>query len=177
MTNKFLLLFFITLFSFSACQSVSSAEKEIREQAKQKLTSNTPAPDANTSNQKDNKRINKFNDNKVAVDQPTTTMNFKNKIFDYGTIKEGEKAKHSYVFTNTGTEPLIISNAKGSCGCTVPSYSTDPVLPGETGAIDVVFDSKGKPGTNSKTVTLTANTEPVKTELTIKGKVTPKPKK
>ncbi len=176
MTNKFFLLLSIALFSLSACQSVSSTDKDIREQAKQKLVSNTSSTQKNAV-QKGNERVNKFNDNTVEVNQPTTTISFKNKIFDYGTIKEGDKAKHTYVFTNTGTEPLVISNAKGSCGCTVPSYSTDPVLPGETGKIDVVFDSKGKPGTNSKTVTLTANTEPAKTVLTIKGKVTPKPKK
>ncbi len=102
---------------------------------------------------------------------PTTTLSFDELEYDYGIIDEGEKARHTYKFTNTGSEPLIISNAKGSCGCTVPSWPKEPIPPGATGQIDVEFNSKGKKGKQSKRVTITANTDPVQTFLTIKGEV------
>jgi outer membrane biosynthesis protein TonB len=104
---------------------------------------------------------------------PLTKVSFAESTHDYGTIMEGEKAEYTYVFTNTGDEPLIISNAKGSCGCTVPDWPREPIAPGEKGEVKVVFDSKGKGkvGGNpqSKRVTITANTDPANTYLTIKG--------
>ncbi len=106
---------------------------------------------------------------------PTTTISFDETEYDYGVIDEGEKARHTYKFTNSGKEPLIISNAKGSCGCTVPSWPKEPIPPGGTGTIDVEFNSKGKKGKQSKRVTITANTEPAQTFLTIKGEVKGKP--
>ena len=104
---------------------------------------------------------------------PTTNITFKETTFDFGKIKDGDVAKHEYTFTNTGKEPLIISDAKGSCGCTVPTWPKDPIAPGKTGVIHVEFNSKGKLGPQSKRVTLTANTNPAQTFLTIKGEVTP----
>lgn len=104
---------------------------------------------------------------------PTTTMSFTESEFDFGIVDAGEKVKHVYKFKNTGKEPLIISNAKGSCGCTVPSWPKEPIAVGSTGEIEVVYDSKGKKGKQSKRVTITANTDPVQTFLTIKGEVTP----
>ena len=100
---------------------------------------------------------------------PTTSMTFAESEFDYGTITSGEKVEHVYKFTNTGNEPLIISDAKGSCGCTVPEWPKEPIAPGKTGEIMVKFDSSNKSGNQSKRVTLTANTEPAQTFLTIKG--------
>ena len=102
---------------------------------------------------------------------PTTNVKFSETEFDYGTIDQGEKVTHIYKFSNTGSEPLIISNAKGSCGCTVPQWPKDPILPGQDGEIKVQFDSKGKRGKQSKRVTITANTDPAQTFLTIKGEV------
>ena len=104
---------------------------------------------------------------------PTTTVEFEEIEFDFGVVDAGEKVKHVYQFKNTGSEPLIISNAKGSCGCTVPSWPKDPIPPGSTGEIEVQFDSKNKKGKQSKRVTITANTDPAQTFLTIKGEVTP----
>ena len=108
---------------------------------------------------------------------PTTTMTFAETEFDFGTIDEGEKVSHVYKFTNTGAEPLIISNAKGSCGCTVPKWPKDPIAPGEKGEILVEFNSKNKKNKQSKRVTITANTNPTQSFLTIKGDVTPDPNK
>ncbi len=106
---------------------------------------------------------------------PTTTVTFPETEFDFGEVMEGEKVTHVYKFTNTGNEPLIISNAKGSCGCTVPQWPKEPIAPGAEGEIKVQFDSKGKGkvggNAQSKRVTITANTDPVNTYLTIKGTV------
>ncbi len=158
------------LFLLASCNNVSSEEKAIREKAKAKLEN------PSVTNGPDKDRINKNNDNKIEVQGPSTKIQFKESKYNFGTVDEGKKVKHVYKFTNVGTEPLVIQNAKASCGCTVPTYAKDPIQPGETGEIDVVFDSKGRPGKVSKTVTITANTEPVKTVLFLTGEVKRKKK-
>ena len=102
---------------------------------------------------------------------PATTIQYENPVFDYGTVDEGEIVKHQYKFKNTGNEPLVISNCKGSCGCTVPTWPKEPIQPGADGEIKVEFNSKGKPGPQRKQVTVTANTTPTETFLVIKGEV------
>ncbi len=102
---------------------------------------------------------------------PTTTISYEKDKFEYGIIDEGAVVKHTFKFKNTGNEPLIISNARASCGCTVPSWPKEAVPPGGEGKIDVSFDSKGKPGKQSKRVTVIANTTPTETFLTIEGEV------
>jgi hypothetical protein len=100
-----------------------------------------------------------------------TKIEFAESQFDFGTLKEGDKTRHIFKFKNTGDKPLTISNAAGSCGCTVPQFPKEPIMPGEEGEINVEFDSKGKVGKQSKTVTITANTDPVQTVLTINSEV------
>ncbi len=102
---------------------------------------------------------------------PTTTIEFEENEFDFGTVTEGETVRYTYKFKNTGNEFLIIKNAKGSCGCTVPSWPKEPLAPGETAEMLVEFNTKGKNGRQSKRVTITANTDPIQTFLTIKGEV------
>lgn len=102
---------------------------------------------------------------------PTTTVQFAEQEYNFGKVKSGEKVQHEYTFKNTGSEPLVISNAKGSCGCTVPEWPKEPIAPGSSGKINVVFDSKGKSGPQTKTVTITANTDPPNTIIYIKGEV------
>lgn len=105
---------------------------------------------------------------------PTTTIKYDEASFDFGVTDEGTVVKHVFKFKNTGSEPLIISNAKGSCGCTVPTWPKQPVPPGAMGEINVEFNTKGKPGRQSKQVTVTANTNPTDTHLEIAGEVRPK---
>lgn len=105
----------------------------------------------------------------------TPVFAFAEESHDFGVINEGTKAEYDFTFTNTGDAPLIISNAKGSCGCTVPQWPREPIAPGETGMIHVVFDSSGKPGAQTKQVTLNANTVPNTRVLTITAQVQPKP--
>jgi len=92
-------------------------------------------------------------------------------VHDFGKIVQGERVAYAFRFTNTGKTDLVISDAKGSCGCTVPEYSKEPVKPGESGMIDVIFDSDGKSGHQDKTVTLMANTNPNTVVLRITGEV------
>ena len=92
---------------------------------------------------------------------------------DFGTIKEGEKVSYLYKFKNTGEVPLIIENVRPSCGCTAPNWSKEPIPVGGEGSVEVVFDSKGKPNAQNKTVTVTANTWPQSTVLRFKTFVTP----
>ena len=102
---------------------------------------------------------------------PTTTIEWKETTFDFGSIDQGEVVEHAFEFTNTGSEPLIISNAKGSCGCTVPQWPREPIAPGATAQIDVRFDSKGKRNKQNKKVTITANTEPAQSFINVVGEV------
>ena len=106
------------------------------------------------------------------VDPATAaTMEFSEIKHDFGTIQEGEKVEHVFKFTNTSTNPLTIQNARGSCGCTVPEWPKEPIAPGASSEIRVKFDSKGKKGQNNKNVTITANTIPANTVLTIAADV------
>ena len=98
-------------------------------------------------------------------------MNLAETEYNFGTIEQGDVVSHTFQFTNTGDEALIIQNAKGSCGCTVPKWPKDPILPGETGEIQVEFNSKGKKGNQNKKVTITANTNPAQTFIYLKGAV------
>lgn len=98
-------------------------------------------------------------------------ITFAENSFDFGTLQEGEKVEHIFKFTNTSDKPLTISNARGSCGCTVPEWPREPIAPGAEGEIKVKFDSKGKKGQQNKNVTITANTIPANTMLTISSDV------
>ena len=85
-------------------------------------------------------------------------MEFKQDTHDFGTIEEGPAAEHEFVFKNTGTEPILIQQVHASCGCTTPSYSKDPVLPGKTGIVKASFNTKGRGGAPfNKSITITSN--------------------
>jgi len=97
-------------------------------------------------------------------------MTFEKKTIDYGVIPQESDPYRVFKFKNTGNEPLVILNAKGSCGCTVPQYTTDPIEAGAEGEIKVRYDTK-RLGKFVKTVTLTTNAGDEKIILTIKGEV------
>ncbi len=87
------------------------------------------------------------------------TMDFKDTVHNFGNMHDGEVSTYDFIFENNGQSPLIISSAKGSCGCTVPDYPRKPVAPGETGVMNVQFDSKDKHGHVEKSVTITTNSK------------------
>jgi hypothetical protein len=92
------------------------------------------------------------------------------KTHDFGKINQGTPVKHEFIFTNTGGSPLIISNVKGSCGCTVTKYSKEPVPPGKTGTVTATFNAAAM-GSFHKSVRVTANVEGGNETLFIKGEV------
>jgi Protein of unknown function (DUF1573) len=106
---------------------------------------------------------------------PATTLKpddlaFTDMIHDFGTVQEGPDATCKFTFVNKGNEDMIIQKAQASCGCTVPTYSKEPIKPGQEGSIDVAFHTMGKPaGSFQKTITITANAGTK--VLTIKGSV------
>ncbi len=102
------------------------------------------------------------------------TMDFESTTVDYGTIEQHSEPLRVFSFTNNGDEPLIIKNAKGSCGCTVPTYPKEPIMPGESGEIEVRYDTK-RIGKFTKTVTLTTNQAVERIVLKIQGQVNAKP--
>lgn len=109
--------------------------------------------------------------------QPTSgaQIEFAKEVHDYGTIENGADGSCEFKFKNTGTAPLIIQDAKGSCGCTVPSWPREPIAPGASGSIKVKYDTK-RTGPINKSVTITSNASntPVKV-VRIKGTVNPAP--
>ena len=101
----------------------------------------------------------------------TPAFEFSETSFDFGTLKTGASATHEFRFKNSGKGELLITQAKGSCGCTQPEYPKDPIAPGGEGVIKVTFNSTGISGQIAKTVTLLANTIPNTKVLTISGEV------
>ncbi|MEZ4990554.1 MAG: DUF1573 domain-containing protein [Saprospiraceae bacterium] len=110
----------------------------------------------------------KATDAKMDVNGPK--MVFENETIDYGTIEQGSDPYRIFTFVNEGTEPLIISNARGSCGCTVPSHPKEPIMPGQTAEVKVRYDTN-RLGPFTKRVTLTTNETENTRVLTIKGLV------
>ncbi|MDV3309741.1 MAG: DUF1573 domain-containing protein [Cyclobacteriaceae bacterium] len=95
----------------------------------------------------------------VATSQVSgPVITWKESSYDFGDIRQGEKVEHTFVFTNTGNEPLIITNVQVTCGCTTPKgFPRDPIAPGETGEITVAFNSAGRVGKHHKVVTVVSN--------------------
>lgn len=105
-----------------------------------------------------------------AQDKKVAKIEFKTNVIDYGTIEKGADGVRIFEFTNTGNAPLIISNAKSTCGCTVPNWPKNPIMPGEKGEIKVKYDTK-RVNPIRKTITVTSNAETPTVALKIKGLV------
>jgi hypothetical protein len=107
----------------------------------------------------------------VKIENPNAgVMSFETEVVDYGTIDQGSDGVREFVFTNTGKEPIVISNVRGSCGCTVPTKPEAPILPGEKGVIKVKYDTK-RLGAINKSVTITSNSATPTKVVRIKGKI------
>ena len=126
-------------------------------------------------------KINKENLQKAAsrdleIKKGTASITLDKTVYDFGTVNEGDIVKTSFMVTNSGKTDLVITNAKATCGCTIPVWPKAPIKPGESGEVKVKFNTNGKPNRQQKSVTLTTNTESGREILTIKGSVTPKAK-
>lgn len=145
--NQIMRLFVIVLFSlsFSSCQESAVSKINTSKQTQVRLDD---------------------------IDRVTDVqMNFNATEWDFGSITQGDVVEYSFEFINSGADPLIISDAKGSCGCTVPEWPKAPISSGEKGTINVKFDSKGKKGNQNKRVTLITNMVPSHKVLIVKGQV------
>lgn len=106
----------------------------------------------------------------VSAQEKMAKIEFKTETIDYGTIEKGADGLRVFEFTNTGNAPLIISKVKSSCGCTVPKWSDQPIMPGESGEIQVKYDTK-RVMPIRKTITVTSNADRPTIALKIKGNV------
>ncbi len=163
----FAILALVGTFLFTSCKETAKTDEAneavaVQEPvAVQDMASPTQVPNADPQNAE------------AVPTGPLTSIKFDKDEYDFGKIMDGEKVTHIFKFKNTGNEPLIISDAKASCGCTVPDWPRDAIAPGKSGEIKVVYDSKGKGAVggknDSKRVTIKANTDPMETYLNIKG--------
>ena len=111
------------------------------------------------------------NEGTTAATGDGPIMKFEKETHDFGKIKAGDKISYEYKFTNAGKSPLIISDAKASCGCTIPEWPKTPIKPGESGAIKVTFNSATKMGLQDKQIVITANTNPAQNIVHLIGEV------
>lgn len=146
----------IALLALSACSSNKNTEAPTKEQQLSASLVNNP----HTANGVD-----------AAAAGMKPDISFKDTVFEFGTIHEGEVVKNEFEFTNTGKTPLIITSASATCGCTVPEWPREAIEPGKTSVIKVSFNSAGKSGTQQKTVILHANTLRNVHMLYLKGEV------
>ena len=151
-TLKVILCFFISV-SFSCNDLVKKVEDEKEDRISAKLVNNPITAE------------------KGKQTGPLPELSFDKLRHNFGKINQGESVSHQFVFTNTGQAELIINNAKGSCGCTVPKWPRKPIAPGESEEIKVTFNSAGKSGKQSKTITLVTNAIPNTTVLTISANI------
>ena len=102
-------------------------------------------------------------------------LQFNVESFDFGTVEEGDNAQKTFTFKNTGNQPIILSNVQASCGCTTPNWTREPIMPGQSGKIEVSYNSAGRPGAFNKTITVTSNSSTPTKVLTIRGNVVSDP--
>jgi hypothetical protein len=108
----------------------------------------------------------------VSAQVNVPNMTFTETTFDFGKIKEdGGTVTHKFLFTNTGAQPVIISQVKASCGCTTPDWSKDPVAPGAQGFVSAIYNPQGRPGVFNKSITVTSNSQGSPQVLYINGEV------
>ncbi len=114
-------------------------------------------------------------DNEISKGAPV--IKFNEEVYDFGTVDEGDIVEKSFVVTNTGKTNLVITNAKATCGCTVPTWPKEAIEPGTSAEVKVKFNTSGKTNKQSKTVTLYTNTSKGIETIKVTGMVTPKNKK
>lgn len=160
----------------------SSKSRERKRPQIGRTASTTPNPIQQQLPQNDPNQFNaenaKFPANDASANKsqfPNTVVEFGTEEHDFGTIKQHSENNYVFTFKNTGDEPLLIENAQGSCGCTVPEYPKEPIMPGEDGVIKVTYSPGTQIGAQTKTVAITSNTEPRVRNLFIKANVVDAP--
>jgi hypothetical protein len=144
MKYNFLILFILTI-SFIGCKKNNTISSDIV---------NNPAS---------------LENNKVSASN--AIIKFETTEHDFGDIMEGEKVSYSFKFNNVGKDNLVITSVSTTCGCTVTDFPKDPLKPGESGTIEVTFNSSGRSGKQVKVITVATNANPSMSQLTIKANV------
>jgi hypothetical protein len=155
MKNTVGILFCLYGCLWMACQSEPKEEgvKEIRNGSNSDLVRNPVTADG------------------TADTTQMARLTFEEPEYDFREVKEGDVVEHTFKFTNSGKTPLLISNARSSCGCTVPEWPTEPIKPGESGVISAKFNTAGRTGFQKKLIYVTANSLPSLTSILLKGQV------
>jgi len=173
---KNLLYFFISIaftsFIFIQCKPKTSAS----ETASSNINKDSVLAN-NTGFKKADSMTNVLKQSEEERLKNVTSIKFDKEVYDFGECTEGDKITKKIEFTNTGKLPLVITQAYGSCGCTVPKYNKEPLAPGKKGQLEVQFDSKGKAGANTKSIIIEANTNPQVTTVSFSIKVNESKKK
>ena len=164
--KKYILLTatFVFLLSANAQQkqkSKSSAAKHTTTPAKKKSASTVVAAKPEEKKSTDTTHAN----------PNASKINFKEESFTFGEIPEGPQVTHEFKFTNDGKEPLILSTVRASCGCTTPSWPKEPILPGKEAIILVTYNTQGRPGGFTKSITINSNSDTPNKVIYIKGEV------
>jgi len=107
----------------------------------------------------------------TAIKKDGAAIDFKFTEHNFGELEEGSKAAVDFIFTNTGSKPLILTDVKASCGCTTPEWPKEPIAPGQTSKIKVEYNTQGRPGDFTKSITITSNEGDQPKMIYIKGKV------
>ena len=145
----------LVVFALVACDNKAKENKSMSNATEVSLTSDVKSPEVTTVNLKEAEK----NAETVEADGNYAAFEFEETQFDFGDIQQGDVVEHTFKFKNVGEVPLVITETKVTCGCTTPSFTKAPVAPGESGEILVKFNSAGKSGNTSKTVTVMANVE------------------
>lgn len=155
---KIQIMFLFVLIGLASCQTSQNNEDEVK--------GIKPA------------RLSDFVQNPVSADGIDTVnvakINFETEVFDFGTVDEGDVVEYTFSFVNRGNQPLMISTANSTCGCTIPEWPKEAIGPGERSEIHVKFNTEGKVDRQIKPISIFANTYPNETKVYLKGIVLPK---
>ena len=167
MKNLMKIVPIIALMSIYSCEKNQKADQLVVED-QVVATTDVPAPTENQAPlQTQDEML------KQAQANPSTTIALSESAFSFGKLKKGDHVEHVYEVTNTGKNPLIISQVKPGCGCTVPDYTQEPILPGKKGKITLKFDSSNFDGTVQKQAEVYANVEKAPIVLSFTADIQP----
>lgn len=140
------------------------------------ITTVTSCNKGNAANKVKKENVEAAAERDQKINQGAPVIEFDREVHDFGSVEEGFVVETSFKVTNKGKSDLVITDAKATCGCTVPTWPKDPIKPGDSAEIQVKFNTAGKPNKQSKTVTLSTNTAKGQEQVKITGMVTPKTK-
>lgn len=160
MKNSIFIVALLAVFTFTSCKE--NAADKVKEESVEVVAQGEMDSEAFAQGETDTPEV----PGKFPV------MTFDKTEHDFGNITQGTKVEHKFTFTNTGEVPLVLSNASAPCGCTVPSFTREPIAPGDKGEMFVTFDGSGQ-GPRTNAVTVTANTEKGSERVIVKAFVEP----